>query len=344
MAKFKDIYKREVNVGDFVLCEYGEYNNSLDIGYSVLCKLHSDGCFYDSNHTKIVCNEFDEVKNKWLENISPKIIYKMDNLDVELLNLYNQGKYDRVEMFNKRASNVSQVSAPCEDWVLRTNGMRELFDRDLNIGDFVIYKLAKTKGYYGIVEGKNEVRTQTNAVENMNTVFKITSPNSEEIKIYKELVQKQKQLQKLNTLKKNTAPFERGNIYLNKTKKLMYLYIGDCSLIAQNSNEKRVHTSSNMVLEFDLKNIKSGELFEKILKGENISMTDIQRAFNKSPSFSSIDFVFRKNQYKRLKSLSDIPNTSLYYLFGKVSIDEPLEVLTAVAYDSIETKVYLVVQ
>lgn len=39
-----------------------------------------------------------------------------------------------VEMFNKRASNVSQVSAPCEDWVLRTNSMRELFDRNLNNG------------------------------------------------------------------------------------------------------------------------------------------------------------------------------------------------------------------
>lgn len=94
MAKFKDIYKREVNVGDFVLCEYGEYNNSLDIGYSKLCKLHSDGCFYDSKNIKNVCICYDNDIGVKVESLPPKIIYKIDNLDVELLNLYNQGKYD----------------------------------------------------------------------------------------------------------------------------------------------------------------------------------------------------------------------------------------------------------
>lgn len=344
MSKFKDIYKREINVGDLVLCEFDNYSNSLDIGYSALCKLYPDGCFYDSTNIKIVCKNYYEVKDISLENLPPKIIYKIDSLDTELFNLYNQGNYTKDEMFNNRISNVSQIEAPCGDWVLRTNGMRELFDRELNIGDFVLYKLAKTKGYYGIVEGKNEVRTQTNAIDKMNTVFKITNPNSEEIKIYKELVQKQKQLQKLNILKKNIAPFERGNIYLNKTKKLMYLYVGDCSLVAKSIEAEKVHKTSNIVLEFDLKNVKSGELFDEILKGKNVSIKDIQKAFNKSLAVcSDMDTIFRKTNYNRLKNLNNIPSTSLYYLFGKVLINEPLEICCSKPYNESEIKVYLVV-
>lgn len=346
MYKYIDIYKRSINVGDFVLCDVDLSHNDktyTHIENTSLFQVCPDGILRDSNGDAPDCEFYlktqDCFSHNMLEihtlnnNVEKLKVYKIEILDNYLLSLWSNKRYNMHECIKNVASNTIDLGS---DFLSNHKEIIELFGRELNSGDFVMYKFAKTKASYGLIFSNREVFNEVGGKETPEAVYKIINPTKEEKEIYNSLLNKYNSISKLSNLKLNKEEPKQFGFYLNKPKKKMYLYLENAMA---NVLEKRTNQvvsrplKQPLVIEFDLKQTKSGKLFEKILNLENITESDIKSAYVSSvvsPVLlnGNLDLKFFIDNFglltmtKRTIPLSDLPKSSFSYYLCQAQMEK----------------------
>lgn len=262
--KYIDVYGRDVNVGDVVLCS--TYNNVGVSGFDLL-----------EATLNIVGSEKENLMNHHVSSQSvPEIrCYKIEDINISkhAPNFYQNIWY---KYYNSQGHNFS---APFGG-VAHTR-IVEMLKRDLKPGDLILYGVKKTKVNYGLVIGANQILTDTGKVVKQNYGLLIENLIGVEKEIKAKLIQQYKELitTQANTKQlKSKKDVVSGGLYLTRDNKYLYVYIENCGYTIQ-SRKHRLKTYSGKYDSFfiqistSLKWAKS--LIDKIRAGKKVGLDDI---------------------------------------------------------------------
>lgn len=222
--KYIDVYGRDVNVGDVVLCS--TYNNVGMSGFDLL-----------GATLNIVGSEKEDLMNHYVSSQSvPEIrCYKIEDINISKYapNFYQNIWY---KYYNSQGNSFTASFGG----VAHTR-IVEMLKRDLKPGDLILYGVKKTKVNYGLVIGANQILTDTGKVvkQNYGLLIENLIGVEKEIKVkliqqYKELVTTQANTKHLNSKKDVVS----GGLYLTKDNRYLYVYIENCGYMIQSRKHK----------------------------------------------------------------------------------------------------------
>ena len=272
MLVFHDIYDRSLEPGDYVLCDRN-YLNSVNqkntiMRYVTYFKYSPDGLLRDAKG-EIPDNALIK-KNISNDEIITIPVYKIENIDEYLLDLFKNKKYSISESENN--SHIKNLNSD------NSINIRDIFGRKLGENDFVIYNLYNNRVGYGLIYGKNKVITKDGSKLLVSFVYKVENMTDKECVIYNNLKYVLECENKIDSLLYDFKELEPGDFYLNKSKDKMYLYLGDSWVNVLNIKTNKLLKSKinhPILIEFNLVKKKSKELLNKILQDKIITSNDL---------------------------------------------------------------------
>ena len=215
--KLKDIYKREVNYGDYVLFNFS-YCDEL---YNKAIGLYTDKGIYISDLLNL---------DSLFSSLPSTVCYKIENpLD---LGLDLSDVNSLITLYYLKDLNYYSdiIDKPIVD----------IFGRRLGLGDFVIYKTVGYKFHYGIVIDDKHVFTSKLIKERATIVYKVITPTELELEIYNDLKLEYQKLQNLLIIgnfetKDRFKNLKKGGYTLYEKSGWNLIILGDIKLYKENN-------------------------------------------------------------------------------------------------------------
>lgn len=209
-----DVYNRQVMRGDVVLCAYYTYApqfSPIEVRYCTLVTVGDE--------------QPDITVGPKVESL---ICYKIT--DKSILSNVNKFTFYGWEDYYKQFSRGFTSQNYAYEGTVFTQ-MCDMLQRTIKPGDFVIYKLNKTKPNYGIVIDNNNILTESGKINKVNHVLVLNDLTAKENEIRNKLYKKYQEFQmtRISTkILKSVKEIKSGEVYLSKDNKHLSLYLSNC--------------------------------------------------------------------------------------------------------------------